>query len=334
MMKALVSHIGQAVITDELPPQIKNNFVLVKTAYSAISPGTELTSLRMMRDQPHPLGYSASGIALEVGENVADIQPGQPVACYGTPYVKHAEFLLVPKHLVVPVPSEVGLDEASTVGLGGIAIHALRQAALQFGETVIIVGLGILGQIMARIAHAACLKVIALDLLPERREALSSVRGITVCSRVEDIAGMVDKMTGSLGADAVLHCAGGHQKELLDQSFDWLVDRGKIVIVGDLYMEYTRARMFAKEAQVIISRAAGPGRYDRQYEYEGCDYPPGYVRWTEGRNLREYIHLLAERRIDIRALFTKRVPMTEAGKLYEAYGSNPQSLIGALLVYN
>lgn len=332
-MKAIINLKGNVKVADEPQPIVKRNFVLVKSIYSTISPGTELASLRRMPEHPSPLGYSASGIAVSIGEGVAGIEPNQQVACYGGPYVKHAEYLLVPKHLVVPVPANVPLINASTVGLGAIAIHALRQADLRFGESVVIVGLGILGQIMARIAHAACARVIAFDILGERREALSGIGNVVICSSMEEIKEKIRELTGGKGVDTVIHCAGGKQMELLDESFDWIRDRGKIVIVGDMYMEFTRSKMFLKEAQVLISRAGGPGRYDKAYEHDGCDYPVGYVRWTEERNMEEYIRLLAEQRIDVSRLITNQVSLSDAWQVYEQYKNDPGSLLGAVIQY-
>lgn len=332
-MKAIINHKGQVKVSDEPLPQLQNKFVLVKSMYSAISPGTELTAIRRMPENQASLGYSAAGIAVKVGAEVEGIQPGQQVACYGGPYVKHAEYLLVPKHLVVPVPDTVSLMDASTVGLGAIAIHALRQADLKFGESLVLIGLGILGQIMARIANAACLRVIAFDILPERREALSGIEGIRVCSSMEDIGREAREINPGSGVDCVIHCAAGRQMQLLDESFNWIRDRGKILIVGDMYMEFTRSKMFHKEAQVLISRAAGPGRYDQWYERDGNDYPLGYVRWTEERNLAEYIRLLAERRIDVSRLITDQVTINDAWKVYEKYKNNPADLLGAVISY-
>ncbi|WJH36948.1 zinc-binding alcohol dehydrogenase [Paenibacillus sp. CC-CFT747] len=332
-MKAIINDKGQVKVADEPLPEVKSHYILVKTLYSAISPGTELTSLSRMPENSASLGYSAAGIAVAVGDGVEGIAVNQSVACYGSPYVKHAEYLLVPKHLAVPVPEQVELREASTAGLGAIAIHALRQAQLSFGETVVVVGLGILGQIMARIAGAACARVVAFDLLPERCAAIEGVDGIQVCRTMEELRETVAETTNGKGADSAFHCAAGKQKELLDESFDWLRDRGRIVIVGDMYMEFTRGKMFLKEAQVLISRAAGPGRYDEAYERDGCDYPIGYVRWTEERNLAEYIRLLAERRIDVSGLITNCVSVGEAWQVYEQYRHNPGSLLGAVISY-
>ncbi|MCU6707319.1 zinc-binding alcohol dehydrogenase [Paenibacillus sp. J5C_2022] len=332
-MKSIATQHGEVIILEKEQPYVKPNCVLVKTRYSMVSPGTEMTAIRRQAEQPHPLGYSAAGIAVEVGEDVPVLKEGQAVACYGAPYVNHSEYLLVPKHLIVPVPEHVELRSAASAGLGAIAIHALRQSELKFGECAVVVGLGIIGQLIARIAHAAALKVVAIDLLESRRELLQDVEGITICKCIEEVPDAVRQATGGIGADAVLHCAAGRQMELFDSSFDWLRDRGTVVIVGDMTVEYTRAKMFGKEARVLISRAGGPGRYDQQYEQDCVDYPVGYVRWTEGRNIGEYIRLLSERRIEVESLLSKQVPLSRAHELYADYANEPQNILGALIAY-
>ncbi|WP_028548493.1 zinc-dependent alcohol dehydrogenase [Paenibacillus sp. UNC451MF] len=334
-MRTLVAHNGTVIMQDEPVPDFGEEMVLIRTSYSTISPGTEMTAVGRSGESKLRIGYSAAGIVDQVGKKAKQsFWPGQRVACYGGPYVRHAEYLAVHKHLVATVPDHVSLDQASTGGLGAIAIHAVRQAGLQFGETVVIIGLGILGQIIARICRAACLRVIACDHVPERRTALSEIEGIRICSKPEDIQLATAEASGGIGADAVVLCASGKQMELLDLSFDWIRDRGKIVIVGDLHMEFTRAKMFKKEAQVLISRAGGPGRYDSMYEALGFDYPAGYVRWTEGRNLEEYIRLLAEHHINIGNLLTKQVPLAEAHRVFDLYKHDPASILGAVLDYN
>jgi len=333
MMRSVVSQKCQVKVIENERPVIQPNYVLMQTRYSMISPGTELTSIRRSGENPSFLGYSASGIAVEVGDQVTNIKVGQQVACYGAPYVNHSEYLLVPKHLTTPVPQQVSLVEASAAGLGAIAIHALRQSGLVFGECAVIVGLGIIGQLIARIAHASALKVIAVDLIEERRNVLQEIQGITICNTIQEVENAVSKVTGNIGADAVFHCASGQQKELLDDSFDWIRDRGKIIIVGDMVMEYSRGQMFKKEADVIISRAGGPGRYDPEYERECRDYPVGYVRWTEGRNMEEYIRLLSENRISVGSLITRQASIIDAAELYRDFTDRPQSILGGVITY-
>ncbi|MBD2870371.1 zinc-dependent alcohol dehydrogenase [Paenibacillus arenilitoris] len=332
-MKSVVAYERQVQIIESEKPLIKPNHVLMKTSYSMVSPGTELTIINRSGAAQSKLGYSASGIAAEVGDGVTDIRVGQQVACYGAPYVNHSEYLLVPKQLIAPVPDHVCLKEASAAGLGAIAIHGLRQSGLVFGECAIVVGLGVIGQLIARIAHAAAVKVIAIDLYEERRKTLRELAGITVCASFQEVEEAIGGVTNPIGADAVLHCASGPQKELLDRSFDWIRDRGKIVIVGDMAMDFSRGQMFKKEADVVISRAGGPGRYDAEYEREGRDYPIGFVRWTEGRNMREYIRLLSEGRIAAGSLITTQVSLPHAADIYRDFTSRPDRILGAIISY-
>ncbi|REK68270.1 MAG: alcohol dehydrogenase [Cohnella sp.] len=332
-MKTVIAQAGAVKTAEQPKPRVAPNFVLIQTVFSAISPGTEMSMVKRAGDRPVQLGYSASGIVLETGEGVAHVRPGQKVACYGAPFVHHAETLAVPKHLVAPVPDGVTFEEASLAGLGAIAIHALRQADLHFGESVIVVGLGILGQIIAQVAHAASCHVIGHDLLPSRCELLRRAGISRVFDKAEEMERHLSEHTRGEGADAVILCAGGHAPELINASLRRLRDRGKIVVVGDLKMEFERELMFAKEAQILISRAGGPGRYDRDYEVGGFDYPVGYVRWTEGRNVEEYLRLLAEKKLRVRELISEVVDVENAADAYRLYTSAPERTVGVLLRY-
>ncbi|MBO9608115.1 MAG: zinc-binding alcohol dehydrogenase [Paenibacillaceae bacterium] len=329
-MKAAMTQQGAVRLHDVPKPAVEPRHVLVETLYSAISTGTELLVLRSMPEQPHALGYSAAGIVRELGTGVEGLEPGQLVACYGGPYVRHAEWLSVPRNLVAPVGPNVSAEAAAFGGLGAIAIHALRQAKLQFGETAIVVGLGILGQLIAQIATAAAYDVIGFDLSEERCRLLRA-SGAEACSSAEDL----QRLLGSraVKADAVLVCAGGKQGGLIDQALDWLRDRGTVVIVGDVAATCSREKMFAKEANLVISRAGGPGRYDAGYEREGVDYPVGYVRWTEGRNLREFIRLLERGAIDVAQLITDRYRFASISDAYASLQQPAAKPLGVLLDY-
>lgn len=333
-MKAVAAWKGSIIIADVELGNPPAGHVLVRTEYSAISPGTEMSFLRKASDQQVLLGYSAVGIVEQVGDNVTGLEPGQRVACYGAPYVKHAERFTVPANLTAAVPEHVRPEEAAFAGLGAIAIHALRTADLRFGESAVVVGLGILGQLIAQIASAAAFRVAGLDLNPRRAELLRRHGIGHSFDSTERLEGELIGFTGGVhGADSVLLCASGPGEELINRSLQWIRDKGKIVIVGDLSMEFSRAMMFGKEAQVLISRAGGPGRYDAQYELENRDYPIGYVRWTEGRNIGEYIRLLSEKRISVLPLISDRVPMERAEEAYVKYKSDPSSIMGTLLTY-
>ncbi|MGZ9587374.1 zinc-dependent alcohol dehydrogenase [Paenibacillus marinisediminis] len=326
-MKTLVAVEGIAQTIDAAEPMLKEQHVLVETVYSAISAGTEMTLQKNAGAEPLALGYSAAGIVREVGAGVSHVHVGQRVACYGAPFVKHAEYLVVPKHLITPIPDHVDLREAAFVGLGAIAIHALRQSHMQFGEKVVVVGLGILGNIICQIANAAAYHTFGIDLLPERCTKLKEL-GIeeAYCSTKE-----LEAAIGKEGADTVIICAGGHAPGLIDSALGWLRDRGKIIIVGDIKPEFDREAMFSKEAEVLISRAGGPGRYDHQYEVNGHDYPIGYVRWTEGRNVAEFIRLLERDLVQIEPLISSVFPIDRASEAYELLASAPEKTIGVLV---
>ncbi|MDF2714640.1 MAG: zinc-binding alcohol dehydrogenase [Paenibacillus sp.] len=334
-MKVVTSSKGN-VQTQNMPePACSDNYVIVENVYSAISPGTEMLIIDRSKEVEHALvlGYSSAGIVREVGAGVEKLRVGQRVACYGAPFVRHAEKIAVPKHLAVALPDHVEIREAAFVAHGAIAIHALRQSDLRFGETAVVVGLGILGQLLCQIANAAGFRVIGFDLLPERCDQLRASGAGWACANAEELAEAIKERSEGAGADAVFVCAGGKAGGLIDQALTWLRDRGKVVIVGDVKTEFDRNRLFSKEAQVLISRAGGPGRYDPVYEGGGVDYPIGYVRWTEGRNMSEYVRLLADGKVRIGSMITSSVPIDEAASAYEKFMTDPRGQLGVLLSY-
>ena len=333
-MKAIAAYKGKAVITEIDRPSLAPGHVRIRTEYSAVSPGTEMTMMKNSKDndQPVVIGYSAVGIVTEIGEQVKGIEIGQRVACYGGPYVRHAEELAVPSNLTARVPAEVSAEEAAFAGLGAIAIHALRVADLRFGESAVVVGLGILGQIIAQISSAAANVVLGYDLNKERVESLKPYVAHAF-DRQEDLEQRIQDLTGGRGTDSVILCAGGPGEELINSSMTWIRDKGKIVIVGDLTMNFARYLMFGKEAQVLISRAGGPGRYDKEYELENKDYPIGFVRWTEGRNTAEYIRLLAEKRIDMKPFISRVATLDEVQDVYDNYGPGSK-VMGTIFKYD
>lgn len=332
-MKTVISLKGKIAMMESEEPSIKANHVLIETRFSAISSGTELLLKKLNTENAIPLGYSAMGIVREIGEGVSQFRIGQRVACYGSPYVRHAEKLSVPKNLVVPLPDECPSEEAAFVGIGAIAIHALRQADLRFGESVVVVGLGILGQIAAQVADASGYRVIGFDLLAERCSKLSETCAGQACGREQDVRETIDSISSQQGADAVIICASGANTGIIDQALRWIRDRGTIVIVGDVKMDFDRELMFSKEARVLISRAGGPGRYDDSYERKGVDYPIGYVRWTEGRNMAEFIRLLEEKRISVQALISHEMNLSTLAEAYAMLGETPRDVLGVVVDY-
>lgn len=332
MMKAVVAQLGKVTVADIERPSLPAGHVRIRTEYSAISPGTEMSIIKNSKEQQIVIGYSAVGLIAELGEQVTGLSVGQRVACYGAPYVRHAEELVVPSNLTAVVPEHVSPEEAAFAGLGAIAIHALRVADLRFGESAVVVGLGILGQIIAQISSAAANQVLGFDLNKDR---VHQMRRHTnhVYDNQEALEEQILTITGDYGADSVILCAGGPGEALINSSLKWIRDKGKVVVVGDLTMNFSRELMFGKEAQVLISRAGGPGRYDKGYEFENKDYPIGFVRWTEGRNVAEYIRLLAEQRISIQPLISRIVPLDRAADAYDQYGPS-STIMGTVLKYD
>ncbi|MER2260481.1 MAG: zinc-binding alcohol dehydrogenase [Psychrobacillus sp.] len=316
-MKTVIAKDQKVYIEERPRMDIVPSYLLIKTLYSAISPGTELSLIAASREREISLGYSAVGVVEECGDNVNGFKKGDIVSCYGAPYVGHSEYLCVPRTLCAKVPEGIDPKEASLAGIGAIAIHALRVANLAFGETVVIVGLGLLGQMIAKIAHAAAYDVLAYDLQNERGAMLQEESGITTFSNLEEMEEAINKNTGNRGADAVLLCAGGKRSSLTGQSLEWIRNQGKVVIVGDIEPDFPRELMFGKEAQILISRAGGPGRYDPIYEKQAVDYPYGYVRWTEGRNVAEYLRLVKEKRIKMESFITEEVNIDQAPSAYK-----------------
>ncbi|MFD0958549.1 zinc-dependent alcohol dehydrogenase [Paenibacillus chungangensis] len=329
-MKAVESNEGKALIVEMPQPEVKPHYVLVKVQYSSVSIGTELMLIKSGRKGA--LGYSAAGIVVEVGEGVTHVKPGDRVACYGTP--AHREIMLSPKHLTVKVPDEVTMEEAAFCGIGTIAIHAVRQAQLTFGESVVVVGAGILGQMIAAIAHASNYRVIGYELMESRRERLLHMGLRYACQNGEEMKEALQAVTtGGKGADAALICASNMNESLIDMALPWLRDRGNIVVVGATGCSFDRNLFFSKEANVTISRAGGPGRYEPDYEQLGFDYPIGYVRWTEGRNIEDYLRMVAEKRIDVKSLITEQVAFQQLPELYERYSKTPQDMLGIVVQF-
>ncbi len=332
-MKAIAAQQGSIILVETADPTPTAGHVIVRTEYSAISPGTEMSFVRQRSEKPIVLGYSAVGIVEAVGEGVTELSVGQRVACYGAPYARHAELLSMPSNLTAAVPDGVDPKEAAFAGLGAIAIHALRTANLSFGESTAVVGLGILGNLIAQIANAAAYRTVGLDLDAGRVEALRRLGVTHAYDSPEALEARLFADVGPHGVDAVLICASGPGEALINRSMSWLRDRGKIVIVGDVTTEFSRSAMFGKEAQVLISRAGGPGRYDASYERDNRDYPIGYVRWTEGRNIGEYVRLLALKRISLAPLITDVYPLDRAAEAYRPYEERRANVIGTLIQY-
>lgn len=280
--------------------------------------------------EPMPLGYSSAGEIVELGEGVTGFRVGQRVACAGGGYAVHAEYVLVPQNLLAALPASVDFESAAFATLGAIALHGFRLSQAQLGERVAVIGLGLLGQLAGSIAAAAGCQVLGIDL-NAGRVALAKKRGINAVVR----KGAEDKamaFTKSNGSDTVLICADTQSNDPVELAGEIARDRAKIIAIGAVGLEVPRRTYYAKELSLIVSRSYGPGRYDPGYEEVGIDYPIGYVRWSEGRNLQAFIDLLGSGKVNVNALISHRFPIERAPKAYELI-SSPQSFLGVLITY-
>ncbi|MBU0511738.1 MAG: bi-domain-containing oxidoreductase, partial [Chloroflexi bacterium] len=277
-------------------------------------------------------GYSSAGTVVAVGEGLQDFKVGDRVACAGGGYAVHAEYAIVPKNLLAPLPDHVNFDSAAFATLGAIALHGFRLAQPQLGESVAVIGLGLLGQLMVGIAAAAGCRVLGVDLDPKRVE-LARRAGVEAVLRpqAEEAA---QSFSRARGVDAVLICADTPSDDPVTLAGAIARDRANVVAVGAVGLHIPRKVYYEKELSFVNSRSYGPGRYDPGYEEGGHDYPIGYVRWTEGRNIEAFVDLLASGRVDVAPLITHRFPIEQAPEAYGLItGKREEPFLGVLLTY-
>jgi predicted dehydrogenase/threonine dehydrogenase-like Zn-dependent dehydrogenase len=284
-------------------------------------------------DEPTPLGYSSAGTVVAVGEGVQSFRAGQRVACAGGGYAVHAEYAVVPVNLAAALPDWVSFEAGAFGTLGSIALHGFRLAKPQVGETVAVIGLGLLGLLSVELAKAAGCRVFGVDLDPDR-VALAEQLGIGAVLR-DQAEEALQAFTEGIGADVVLICADTTSNDPVQLAGEISRDRGRVVAVGAVGMEIPRRTYFYKEIDFIVSRSYGPGRYDPVYEEGGIDYPVGFVRWTAGRNLASFINLIGDGKLETEPLVTHRFSIDEAAKAYELItGKAEQPFLGVLLTYD
>jgi predicted dehydrogenase/threonine dehydrogenase-like Zn-dependent dehydrogenase len=279
-------------------------------------------------------GYSAAGIVLEVGKNIKDVAVGARVACAGAGIANHAEYIEVPRNLLVKVPEGVDFTEASTVTLGAIALQGVRRSDPKLGEFVAVLGLGILGQITVQLLKANGSRVIGTDLDEKRVEkALELGMDHGVNPSAEDAVKSVVGFSHGNGVDTAIITTASNSNEPLVQAFRMCRKKGKVVLVGVVDMHFNREEMYRKELDLLISTSYGPGRYDEGYERKGLLYPYAYVRWTETRNMEEYLRLMAEKKINIKALIGKEYAIEKAPEAYESLSVPASKPLIVLLKY-
>jgi predicted dehydrogenase len=294
-----------------------------------------LEAVRSKLDTPIPLGYSCAGTIEEVGSDVACFQRGDRVACAGAGYANHAQLNAVPAHLAIRIPDEVTFEQAAFATVTSVALQGIRLAAPTLGESVAVIGLGLLGQLAVPMLRANGCRVIGIDITPDkvararqRGAEAGSVRG------TDDTVVDVLRFTGGRGVDAVIVTAGAPTNDPLIAAGEICRERGRVAIVGGVPLEFPRRDYWEKELSIFVSRSYGPGRYDRGYEELGVDYPLGYVRWTETRNLEAVLDLVARKLLPLDDLITHRFPIGDAIAAYQMLtGPEGHRAMGILLDY-
>jgi predicted dehydrogenase/threonine dehydrogenase-like Zn-dependent dehydrogenase len=365
---------GALIVLDAPVPACRPGGVLVQSLFSLISTGTEMMKVheanlsmvgkaRARPDQVRkvldtvtqqgamatykkvinrldsytPMGYSLCGVVVEVGAGAEEFKVGQLVAAAGNEYALHAEYNWIPVNLCAPVPRGVAPEHAAFSTVGAIAMQGVRRAEPQLGETALVIGLGLIGQLVVRLLAAAGIRALGLDVIPDRCR-LAEQAGAVLCAApdnegLEAIAAALDELTSGRGADHVFLAAGGSSNAPVETAAKLARDRARIVDIGKTKLDLPWNAYYDKELDVRFSRSYGPGRYDDRYELEGIDYPAGYVRWTERRNLECFLDLLAHQDIEVASLVSGTFPMQDASSVYADLSSGELKAVGVLLQY-
>jgi predicted dehydrogenase len=274
-----------------------------------------LDAVRTRLAEPMALGYASSGTVVDVGAEITDLAPGDRVACAGGGFAVHAEYVAIPRLLLARLPDSVDFETGAFATLGAIALHGFRLAQVQVGERVGVIGLGLVGLLATAIGRSAGAEVFGVDLNPER-VVLGQRMGGRCYGRAQAAAAIL-AATGGQGADAVLICADTPANDPVELAAEIARDRARLVAIGAVGLELPRKAYYEKELNFVVSRSYGPGRYDPAYEEGGHDYPAGYVRWTEGRNLQSFVDLMGRGQIDVAPLITHRIPLERAAEAYD-----------------
>lgn len=362
---------GDVTLRDVPVPQCGGKRILVRNTCSLISLGTERSTIELGRkslmgkaasrpdlvrrawdkakkegflktwqeamgrlDTPTPLGYSSAGIVELCGTAATEFSPGDRVACIGQGFASHADFVSIPVNLACRIPEGVSAEEASFGMLGIIALHGIRSANLTFGSRVVVMGLGLLGLLTIQMLRAYGCEVIALDPSPDKIELAKKYGFQQVTTDTESLTRLSDTCTGGYGADAVIITAASKDRGPVDLAVQLCRPKGRIVVVGTADIHPDRNELWLKEIDLVVSKAAGPGSLDPLYELEGLELPIGEVRWTQKRNLQEFLRLLADKKVDVQPLITHRFIISEAESVYAQFISGKLiQPIGVLLEY-
>jgi predicted dehydrogenase len=319
------SLVGKAM---ERPDLVRK--VIQKAQKDGLADTMRMVSARL--DVPSALGYSCAGVVLQVGEGVAGFAAGDRVACAGQNHASHAEVVFVPQNLCVKLPDAVSFDDAAYVTVGAIALQGVRQADPKLGDAVAVIGLGLVGQLTVQLLRANGCRVLAADPDAEK-QALARELGAEQAVAPEALVAAARTATEGHGVDAVLIAASTKESGPVELAGEIARKKGRIVVVGAVGMTLPREPYYLKELELRLSTSYGPGRYDPEYEEKGRDYPYGYVRWTERRNMAAFIQLLAEQRMNVGALTRFRVPIARAEEAYSRIMDATESPLGVLLTY-
>ncbi len=283
-------------------------------------------------DETIPLGYSSAGEVIEVGKMLDEFQVGDRVACIGAGVATHTEVIFVPKNQCVKIPDEVSFEEASFVALGAIALHAVRVSEAKLGENVVVIGLGLLGQLAVGLLKASGSNVLGVDISREKNK-LAKTLGAASVTTPDNLIEEAARFTKGRGADSVIIFASTKSNEPIEQAAEIARERAKIVAPGMIRFYLPRKLFYEKELELVISRSSGPGIYDRKYEEEGIDYPISYVRWTKRRNMEAFLEAVKAKAINLEPLITHRFKIENALAAYEMILEGKESYIGVLLEY-
>jgi predicted dehydrogenase/threonine dehydrogenase-like Zn-dependent dehydrogenase len=365
---------GELTVLDVPTPVCRPGGVLVQSLFSLISTGTEMMKLaeakmsmvgkaRARPDQVRkvldtvsqqgavatykkvmnrldsytPLGYSLCGVVVEVGPGAEEFRVGDLVAAAGNEYALHAEYNWVPSNLCAVVPKGVLPEHAAFSTVGAIAMHGVRRAEVQLGDTACVIGLGLVGQLVVRLLVASGVRVTGLDVLEERCRAAEKA-GADLCAAPTDegidaVQQALGEIAGGRGADHLFLAAGGSSNGPVEAAARLARDRAHVVDIGKTRLDLPWNAYYDKELDVRFSRSYGPGRYDDRYELDGIDYPAGYVRWTERRNLECFLDLIARKEIEVETLISGRYPLDQASTVYADMASGSVNAVGVLLEY-
>jgi len=360
---------GKTSVIDVPVPQARPKTALIKTAASLVSAGTErmlvdFASKNLIRkaqsrpdlvrqvmdkakregiiptigatlnrlDQPLTLGYSSAGTIVASGTGLKGFRVGERVACAGAGYAVHAEYAVVPQNLLAKLPDNVDFESGAFATLGSIAMNGFRLANIQVGDNVAIIGLGLLGLITARISQAAGCSIFGLDIDP-RRIQMAKKQGIDCClNKDAEKSGL--SFTNNVGFDAILICADTPKDDTVELAAKIARDRAHVISIGAVGLNLQRKSYYDKELFFQVSRSYGPGRYDKNYEENACDYPIGHVRWTEGRNMQAFVNLISHGKIEVNSLITHHFPIEKATQAYQLITNRVnQDFLGVMLTY-